>query len=137
MNATYFCTLTKQFDDPRGTSDPKSLTQGNFHARIRSMTTANHRNLRIRVRPYLDDLRARKTTNRAVAEELGCNEQTLCRVLKGVGLEKEAPVDRKAIADLAAERRRFRERVANTMPPEEAAKAAGVSLRTIYRYIKK
>lgn len=101
------------------------------------MTTANHRNLRIRVRPYLDDLRARRTTNRAVAEELGCNEQALCRVLKGVGLAKEAPVDRKAIAELAAERKKFRQHVADTMTPEAAAKAAGVSLRTIYRYIKK
>lgn len=99
------------------------------------MTTANHRNLRIRVRPYLDALRSRETTNRAVADELGCNEQALCRILKGIGLEKEAPPDRKAHAALAAERKRFRQHAADTMSPEDAAKAAGVSLRTIYRYI--
>ena len=102
------------------------------------MTAANHRNLRVRVRPYLDDLRERKTTNRAVAAELGCNEQTLCRVLAGLGLEKEAVVDRKALTALNAERKKFRTQVANdpTITLEEAAKRAGVSLRTIYRYKK-
>lgn len=97
----------------------------------------NSRNLRVRVKPYLADLKARNTTNREVAGLLGCDEATLCRVLKGLGLQKDAPLDRAALVELNAQRKQFREHVANTMSPAEAAKAANVSLRTIYRYIKK
>lgn len=101
------------------------------------MTANNSRNLRVRVRPYLADLKSRTKTNREVAGLLGCNEQALCRILASLGLEKEAPIDRAAVSRLAKERREFRENVANTMSPADAAKAANVSLRTIYRYIKK
>lgn len=123
----------------RETSILKSLTEGNFHARIQFMTASNHRNLRVRVRPYLAALESRTTTNRDVAALLGCNEQTLCRVLKGLAVKKVAPVDRKAASELSKARKQFREEVANRpgITPEEAAKICGVSARTIYRYIKK
>lgn len=101
------------------------------------MATNNSRNLRVRVRPYLEALKSRSTTNRDVAALLGCNEQTLCRVLKGIGAKKEPAIDRTAQTKLNKARKAFREHVANTMSPEEAALAANVSVRTIYRYIKK
>lgn len=101
------------------------------------MAINNSRNLRVRVQPYLADLKSRMVTNREVALLLDCNEATLCRVLKGIGVKKEAPIDHAAVSRLAKERKRFREHAANTMSPEDAAKVANVSLRTIYRYIKK
>lgn len=103
------------------------------------MAANNSRNLRIRVKPYLAELKARATTNRAVAAELGCTEEALCRVLKEVGLEKDPAIDRKAQTELNKERTAFRTRLANdpTITPAEAAKRAGCSLRTIYRYIGK
>lgn len=101
------------------------------------MAANNSRNLRIRVRPYLADLKARNRTNRDVASLLDCDEATLCRVLKSLDVKKDAPVDRAAAKDLSKQRREFREHVANTMTPEDAAKAANVSVRTIYRYINK
>lgn len=94
-------------------------------------------NLRVRVQPFLAALRARETTNREVAICLGCNEQALSRLLGTLGFEKEPAIDRAAVSRLAKERRAFRAHVANTMTPEAAAAAAGVSLRTIYRYIDK
>ncbi len=101
------------------------------------LNSNNARNLRIRVKPYLDDLRSRTKTNREVAALLGCNEQTLCRVLKGLGVEKEAAIDRTAQTELNKARKAHRTKCANEMTPEEAAKACGVSVRTIYRYIGK
>jgi DNA-directed RNA polymerase specialized sigma24 family protein len=110
------------------------LTQGKFHARIRGMSKLN---LRARVKPYLADLKSRATTNRAVAAELGVNEQSLCRVLAELEFEKEPAVDRTLATKLHRERQAFRTQCAATMTPEDAAKACNVSLRTIYRYMKK
>lgn len=103
------------------------------------MAANNSRNLRIRVKPYLADLKARVTTNRAVAAELECSEEALCRVLAEVGLQKDPAIDRKAQTALNKERVAFRTALANdpSITPTEAAKRAGCSLRTIYRYIGK
>lgn len=103
------------------------------------MATNNHRNLRVRVQPYLARLRAREMTNREVAGLLGCNEQALSRLLGTMGFEKEPAVDRKAASLLNAERKAFRFKLANdpTISMEEAAARAGVALRTIYRYSDK
>lgn len=100
------------------------------------MATNNSRSLKFRVKEYLPALKARDTTNRDVAAILGCSEEALCRVLGGMGFKKDAAVDRKAQTALNAERKAFRTRVANdpNISIEEAAKMAGVSLRTIYRY---
>lgn len=102
------------------------------------MANSNQRNLRVRIKPYLEDLRSRQMTNREAAEILGCNEQALCRMLSSIGFEREPAMDRTAVTRLNAERKAFREKVANdpNMTPEQAAKAANVSLRTIYRYKK-
>lgn len=103
------------------------------------MAANNSRNLRIRVRPYLDELKSRAITNREVAAQLGCNEATLCRVLSQLGFAKEPAIDRKALSDLNRERKRFRIATANdpANTPEQAAKICNVSVRTIYRYIGK
>lgn len=100
------------------------------------MAANNSRSLKFRVKEFLPALKARDTTNREVALILGCNEEALCRVLSSMGFKKDAAVDRKALAALNAERKAFRTRVANdpSITLEEAAKQAGVSLRTIYRY---
>lgn len=102
------------------------------------MATNNHRNLRVRVQPYLAALKARETTNRDVAFLLGCNEQALSRLLGTMGFEKEPAIDRKAASELVAERQAFRTKLANdpSLTMEEAAVRAGCSLRTIYRYRK-
>ena len=92
--------------------------------------------IRTRVKPYLDDLKTRKATNREVAHALECSEEALCRTLKTM-IQKDPPQDRQAEATLKAQRKAFRYEVANTMSIENAAKAANVSTRTIYRYIKK
>lgn len=102
------------------------------------MTASNHRNLRVRVKPYLAALEAREKTNREVAELLGCNEAVLCRILKQLNLLKVPPVDRKAATALGKARKEFRAEVANRpgITPEEAARICEVSVRTIYRYMK-
>lgn len=98
---------------------------------------ASDRNLRLRVVPYLDALKAREITNRAVAEELGCNEQHLSRVLAGLNLKKDPAPDRAARKALAKARREHLAHCAATLSPEAAAAACGVSVRTIYRHLKK
>lgn len=100
------------------------------------MATNNHRNLRIRVLPYLERLRTREITNRDVALLLVCNEQALSRLLGTMGFEKEPAIDRKAASALNAERKAFRHKLANdpALSMEEAAARAGVTPRTMYRY---
>ncbi len=98
------------------------------------------RNLRFRMKEYLPALQSRQMTNREAAALLGVHEEHLCRMLAEVGFKKEPPanrVDRETAKRLAAEKKAFRTLVANTMTPEDAAKAANVSVRTIYRYIAK
>lgn len=95
------------------------------------------RNLRVRVQEYLPQLKSREMTNREAAELLGVNEQHLSRTLTELNFVKDPAQDRKAQTELNRQRKKFREHVANTMTPEDAAKAAGVSVRTIYRYIRK
>lgn len=91
----------------------------------------------VRVKPYLDKLRSREMTNREVAGLLGINEQHLSRVLKEIGFEKEAATDRAAAKAATAAKKERIAQAAATMTPEEAAKACGVSERTIYRYLAK
>lgn len=97
----------------------------------------NLANLRTRVKPYLEDLKTRATTNRAVAEALGVNEQSLSRVLGELGFERDPPVDREAHRQLVKTRKEYLAHCAATMTPEEAARACDVSVRTIYRYLDK
>lgn len=96
--------------------------------------------LRIRLKPYLDDLRSRTRTNRDVAAELKVNEQSLSRVLKAIpSFIKDPPPDRKATTALNRARIEHRTELAkNTnLSLEQAAKAACVSVRTMYRYRQK
>lgn len=121
----------------------RNLTHGNFRARLPRMetddTTGNARllNARVRVQPYLERLKRREITNRAVADELNLTEEHVCRVLAELEFEKDPPVDRAAMkAATAAKKKRIAELAANH-PPEEAARLAGVSLRTIYRALER
>lgn len=94
------------------------------------------RNLRVRVQVYLPQLRTREITNREVAEALGVNEQYLSRTLAELDFKKEPAPDRAAQkAANKARKERIRELANSGLTPEQAAKEAGVSLRTIYRYI--
>ncbi len=94
--------------------------------------------LKLKIRPYLDDLKSRKTTNRAVAAELRVSEEHVSRVLKALKLEKDpAPdskADTKARKALLAARKALRTQVASTHGIKEAAKLANCSERTIYRF---
>lgn len=114
----------------------KSLTTGNFRATLRAMATV-HRNARYRVKPFLEKLRSREMTNRQVAEILEINEQHLCRVLAELGFEREPAIDRKAQKQATADKKARIAEFAKSHPPEEAARLAGVSVRTIYRYLNK
>lgn len=115
----------------------KSLTTGKFHARI-GRTMTHQRNTRTRVQEYLPRLKSRELTNREVAELLGVNEQHLSRVLSEIGFEKDPPVDRAAAkAENAKKKARIKELALSDLDPKEAAKQAGVSERTIYRYRNK
>lgn len=93
--------------------------------------------LRKRIQPYLDRLRLREITNRDVADALGCNEQHLSRLLSQLGFEKEPAVDRAAHRELVKARKDHLAHCAATMTPEDAARACDVSVRTIYRHLKK
>lgn len=86
-----------------------------------------------RLAPYLEPLRRREVTNRAVARELGVSEEHVCRVLKQLNVVKDAVPDRKKNAELYRTRQAFRRQVAKTLPVAEAARQAGCSTRTIYR----
>lgn len=95
------------------------------------------RNARVRVDPYLPQLRAREMTNREVAALLGITEEHLSRTLKEIGFEKEPAVDRAALKKATADKKANIAALAAAHPPEEAARLAGVSVRTIYRYLDK
>lgn len=86
------------------------------------------------LQPYLDRLRDRDITNRDVARELGVAEESVCRALKRLGFQKNAPASRKAQSALYAARQALRLQLAHTLPPAEAAAAAHCSVRTIYRF---
>jgi DNA-directed RNA polymerase specialized sigma subunit len=102
-------------------------------------TTRNARlqNARVRVQPYLDRLKRREMTNREVANELNLAEEHVCRVLAELNFEKDPPVDRAAMKRATAAKKARIAQFAAAHPPEEAARLAGVSLRTIYRYLEK
>ncbi len=84
------------------------------------------------IQPYLEQLKSRELTNRAVAEILGVSEEHVSRTLKALGVKKDV-LPGTAERELRATRRQYREHVAKTMPPKQAARAANCSLRTIYR----
>lgn len=95
------------------------------------------RNARVRVTPYLPQLRAREMTNREVASLLGITEEHLSRTLTELEFEKEPAVDRAALKAATAAKKANIAALAATHPPEEAARLAGVSVRTIYRHLGK
>lgn len=85
------------------------------------------------IQPFLEQIKRREITNREVAARLHVSESHLCRVLKQLGVERDPPPDRKAQAELNRARRAFRENAARTLSVPAAARAAGCSVRTIYR----
>ena len=94
--------------------------------------------LRDDIIPFLEELRTRKVTNRAVAARLGVSEEHVSRVLKELGIVKiPGGQERRAAKELAAERYRYRKEVAKTLSPRLAARAARCSVRTIYRWRNK
>lgn len=86
-----------------------------------------------KLKPYLNALRDREITNRAVALELGVSEEHVCRVLKRLKFKKSPPPDRSEASALYRTRQKHRRHVATTMSIADAARAAGCSTRTIYR----
>lgn len=86
-----------------------------------------------KIKPYLDQLRDRELTNRAVAKLLGVSEEHVCRVLKRLKFVKNPPPDRQQASQLYRARQEYRRHVATTLSITDAARAAGCSVRTIYR----
>lgn len=86
------------------------------------------------IQPYIEDLRARRVTNRAVAKVLGVSEAHLSRVLRTLGVVKDPANDRQLQHELAVARKLFRADLASKLPASQAAKLAKCSERTIYRY---
>ncbi len=84
------------------------------------------------LQPYLERLVNREMTSRALAKTLNVSEAHLSRVLKANKITK-APIYKPDPA-LREARKAHRIKVANSMAPEDAAKAANCSVRTIYRY---
>lgn len=85
------------------------------------------------IKPFLEQIRRREITNREVAIALNTHESYVCRVLKRLKVERDPIVKPASTKELNAARAEHRLHVAMTMPVKEAAKAAGCSIRTIYR----
>lgn len=92
--------------------------------------------LKAKLKPYLEALRERRLTNRAVAKLLDVSEEHVSRVLKQLKLQKDPVPDPKKRKALLQTRAELRSTLANSMSITEAAKAANCSTRTIYRYRK-
>lgn len=90
--------------------------------------------LKTRLDPYLDDLRSRKLTNRALAKILGVSEAHLSRTLQPL-IERAPAPSRKAKQTLRTERKAFRENAAKTMSIKAAASASNCHPRTIKRLL--
>jgi hypothetical protein len=91
--------------------------------------------LKDRLAPYLDALVTRKTTNKDVADALGYSPESVSRALAQLGIAK-APrekSERQRQHELFEARKKFRDEAAASLKPQQAARAAGCSLRTIYR----
>lgn len=95
------------------------------------------RNVRIRIQPYLAQLKGREMTNRECAALLDVTEEHISRTLTEIGFEKDPAVDRAAQKAATAAKRAAIASAATSMTPEDAARACGVSVRTIYRYLDK
>jgi len=88
------------------------------------------------LQPYLDDLKARRKTNKEVADLLGYSPEHVSRTLAALDFKKDPrpPSERARQHALFEQRKQFRAEAATTMPPKKAASAARCSLRTIYRW---
>jgi IS30 family transposase len=85
------------------------------------------------LKPYIDRIVRREITNRELAQLLDTHESYICRVLKRMGIAREAIPAKPSTKELNAARAEHRRRVATTLSVKEAAAAAGCSERTIYR----
>jgi AraC-like DNA-binding protein len=85
------------------------------------------------LKPYIDRIVKREITNRELARVLNTNETYVCRVLKRMGIVREAIIAPPSTKEIRAARAEHRRLVATTLPVKEAAAAAGCSERTIYR----
>lgn len=85
------------------------------------------------LKPYIERLQRREISAREVALALGTHESYVCRVLKRMKVVREAIVKKPSTKEINAARAEHRLRVAKTLSVTDAARAAGCSVRTIYR----
>lgn len=95
--------------------------------------------LRDEIQQYLPKIRSRELTNRSVARLLNASETHICRLLKQLKVKRDpAPARARDAAHraLIAARQELRTELANDpdISLAEAARRAGCSVRTIYRY---
>lgn len=95
--------------------------------------------LRDKIKPYADQIRRREITNRALAHTLGASEWQVCRVIKQLNIKREPAPSRESQRALIESRQEMRRELANNpnVTPEQAARQAKCSVRTIYRYRSK
>jgi len=88
------------------------------------------------IKPFIPAIVRRELTNRALARHLGVSESHLCRVLKQLNVVRDPAPTRENQRALIEARHELRADLANdtNLTVAEAARKAGCSTRTIYRY---
>lgn len=92
--------------------------------------------LKVRVQPYLEDLRTREITVKALATQLGVGYTYLSRLLHQLGHRPE-PGQRQKDRLLRQARKEYREQLARTESIDKAAQLAYCHPRTIRRILAK
>ena len=92
--------------------------------------------VKIRIGPYIEQLRERKITGREVARILGVTESWVSKALKDAGVVREKKLNRQERHNLRQARLAHRMQAIKTMTPKQAAEACNVHVRTITRLLK-
>lgn len=92
--------------------------------------------LKVKVQPYLDDIKSRKLTVKAAAKLLNVGYTYLSKVLNEIG-GQPGPGQRALDKQLTQARRDHRRHVATTLPLHQAATAAKCHPRTIQRILNR
>lgn len=88
------------------------------------------------IEPYLTDLKAGKTTGRAVAEALGVSESWVSKTIKALGVTRAKKPSREQLRRLKEVREQHRLHCAMTMTVAAAAAACKCHPRTIIRLLE-
>lgn len=96
--------------------------------------------LKDKITPFLEHLRTRNITNKAVSILIDCTPEHVSRLLKAAGVTKvpgKVKTEREAHKKLVKARYEYRETVAKTQTLQQAMRTLHLSERTIRRWKKK